>query len=219
MIVMSFVYVKNEEDIEETEEKYMQMVRYKNGYVRPRYTKIHLSPSKYKEFYTELGVRIIDDINKHGYDVEMMEERFPPPQAIDTLAITSHEYSLILISKKGWGDLRKDYMSDRRKDPSIEKWSEVKEYFILDVLIHEFAHIIMNERKLENRDKVEKYSNKIVRENEKENPDKRLVEHLDSKIKKIEHGRKFNRIYKTLRRKYKPRNLIDTIIYHLSIYK
>ena len=195
---MSFIYVKNEEDIEETEEKYMQMVRYKSGYVRPRYTKIHLSPSKYKEFYTEIGVRIIDDIKKHGFNVEIMEERFPPPMEIDAIAVTSYEDSLILISKKGWGDLRKDYMAYRRKDPSIKKWSEVKEYFILDVLIHEFAHIIMYEKRLENNDRIEKYSTKIIRENKKEIPNTKLVERLEYKINKIEHGKKFNRIYKTL---------------------
>ena len=199
MTAMSFVYVKNEEDIEETEENYMELIRDKEGYVNFKYTPVHLSPKKYKEFYTEIGMKIIDDIKKYYYDVEIMEERFPPPMEIDTIAGTFRDDGLLIfISKKGWGDLRKDYMADRRKDPSLPKWSEIKKYYIVDVLIHEFAHVIMYARNMDDNNKVEKYSSKIVRENKKEIPNTKLVARLEYKINKIEHGKKFNRIYKTL---------------------
>ena len=215
MIAVGMIYIKDEEDLEDefddTGEKYVESIRDNNGDVHLNYTAIHLSQKKYKEFYTEIGVKIIDDIKKHGCNVEMIEERFPPPQPIDTIAITSYEDSLILISKKGWDDLRNDWLFDRMKDPPIEKWSEVKEYAILDVLIHEFSHIIMHERHFETeRDdiRMRKYSFNIYEEYKKEIPNTKLIERLEYKMNKIEHGRKFNRIYKELSRKYMSRNFI-----------
>jgi hypothetical protein len=206
---MTKIYVKNIEDVEKdvsdvTKEKYMELIRDKEGYVNFKYTPVHLSPKKYKEFYTELGMKIIDDIKKYYYDVEIMEERFPPPMEMDTVAATFYDDGLLIfISKKGWDDLRKYYMTDRRKDSSLPKWSEIKKYYIVDVLIHEFAHVIMYAKNMENIKGIKKYESKIDKENEKEKPNQKRVERLYSKINRIEHGRKFKKIYKALYRKYK----------------
>ena len=206
---MASILIKNmdkikEEPINETKQKYLEILREKNGKINFKYTRVHLSPKKFKEFYSESGIEIINDIRKHWYDVEIMEERFPPPLEIDTVAGTFHDNELlILISKESWNDLRKAHISDRSKDPSLPKWSEIKKYYILDILIHEFTHIIMHEREPEyQRKKIEKYEFKIDRESRKINPNTRFIERLSYKIEKMEHGRKFNKIYNILCRKY-----------------
>ena len=201
---MSFIPMNDADEYNNGE--YMSLVKDTDGNIHFKYTPIHLSPKQRKEFYTDLGLRIIDGIKEHGFDVELIKERFPPPLQIDTIAITSYDEALILISKEGWNDLKNECISYRMKDPSEnKKWLDVKEYYIKDVLIHEFAHILMYERNFEplsKEIKINKYQSMIDKEFEKEKPNQKRVERLYSKIDKTEHDRKFNKIYKEIEEKY-----------------
>ena len=186
-------------------------------------TTYHLTPKFKTKFFSELGMKIISDIERYGYSVGLIKEFFSQPSLDESgkiqinptpnvIGVTAEESKVVLFSRNALIRVRGSIAYYRKKssDPKwLSSWIEKHDGFIPateppywpELLIHELAHVIVIEKKLADYVKFEEYEKRYTVEILK--PDNtNLQKHLISKMTTLTHGRDFRRVYRSLCKKY-----------------
>ena len=190
---------------------------------RMAYTKYVMTPEFRTKYFSELGVKIISEIERYGYSVDLIKEFFSQPvmnergeirvdPTPDVIGTTTEEAKVVLFSRNAFIRVRRSVAYYRKKssDPKwLSSWIEKHDGFIPtteplywpELLIHELAHVIVIEKKLADYVKFEEYEKRYTVEILK--PDNtNLQKHLISKMTTLTHGRDFRRVYRSLCKKY-----------------
>ena len=206
------------------ENEVMRYIVRKNREATVKYRKYQLTPQQMEKIFSPLGVEIILEIKKYGYDFHYIKEFLAVPlidskgkitstAVPETLGATLFDVKLVVFSKNAVERYKRmhRYYSKIRLDPArYQMWKEKHpdSTIILtlltwpEMLIHELAHVIVGEKKLSDYRKYSVLSEERVKQFVKIPPDISLVNYLDVKMDNLMHGRDFRRVYRSLCRRY-----------------
>ena len=190
---------------------------------RMAYTKYVMTPEFRMKYFSELGIKIISEIEGYGYSVDLIKEFFSQPlmdekgeirvvRTPDVLGTTTEKGKVVLFSRNAFIRVRRSVAYYRKKssDPQwLNSWKEKHNGWVLNIeppywpelLIHELAHVMVIEKKMADRVKFEEYQKECNNEILKHGITN-LSKYLVSKMTTLQHGRDFRRVYRSLCRKY-----------------
>ena len=203
----------------------MRYVVRKNGKATVKYRKYQLTPQQMEKIFSPLGVEIILEIKKYGYDFHYIKEFIADESVdsngkitysadLDALGATLIKGKVVVFSKNAVTRYRRryHYYNAIKSDPArYQVWkkkhphSSILSSILLqwpEMLIHELAHVTVVERKLSDYRKYSVLSEEYDRQFIKTPPDVPFLNYLHSKMDNLMHGRDFRRVYKALCRKY-----------------
>ena len=207
------------------ENEVMRYVVRKNGKATVKYRKYQLTPQQMEKIFSPLGVEIILEIKKYGYDFHYIKEFIADESVdsngkitysadLDALGATLIKGKVVVFSKNAVTRYRRryHYYNAIKSDPArYQVWkkkhphSSILSSILLqwpEMLIHELAHVTVVERKLSDYRKYSVLSEEYDRQFIKTPPDVPFLNYLHSKMDNLMHGRDFRRVYKALCRKY-----------------
>ncbi len=189
------------------------------------YTPYSLTPEFKTEYFSELGMKIISNIEKYGYSVKLIKEFFSQPllnekgeiklvPVPDIIGTTLENDKMVLFSRNAFKRSKRQISYYRKKSSDLQwlnswmkKHNEVgvilntEPLYWPELLIHELSHVVVIEKKLadyvKREEYKERYRNEIL---EPVNTD--LLKYLVSKMDTLVHGRDFRRVYRSFCDKY-----------------
>jgi hypothetical protein len=190
---------------------------------RMAYTKYVMTPEFRTKYFSELGVKIISEIERYGYSVDLIKEFFSQPvmnergeirvdPTPDVIGTTTEEAKVVLFSRNAFIRVRRSVAYYRKKssDPQwLFSWKEKHGGFIPtteppywpELLIHELSHVVVIEKKMADYVKFKEYENTYMDEFLKLN-NMNIQRYFVSKMTPLTHGRDFRRVYRSLCKKY-----------------
>ncbi len=188
-----------------------------------KHTTYLMTPEFKTKYFSELGVKIISEIERYGYSVELIKEFFSQPlldekgeiggiPTPDVLGTTTEKGKAVLFSRNAFMRAQRRVAYYRKKSSDsqwLSSWIEKHDGFIPtteppywpELLIHELSHVIVIEKKLADYVKFGEYEKRYTVEILK--PDNtNLQKYLISKMTTLTHGRDFRRVYRSLCKKY-----------------
>jgi hypothetical protein len=193
---------------------------------RMAYTKYVMTPEFRMKYFSELGIKIISEIEGYGYSVDLIKEFFSHPlmdekgeirvvRTPDVLGTTTEKGKVVLFSRNAFIRVRRSVAYYRKKSSDsqwLSSWIEKHGGFIPtteppywpELLIHELSHVVVIEKKLADYVKFKEYEKKYTNEILKpiEPIDMNTPKYLISKMTTLTHGRDFRRVYRVLCKKY-----------------
>ena len=186
-------------------------------------TTYHLTPKFKIKYFSELGMKIISEIERYGYSVGLIKEFFSRPSLNESgkiqidptptvIGVTAEESKVVLFSRNAFIRVRRSIAYYRKKssDPQwLFSWKEKHNGLIPntdppywpELLIHELSHVMVIEKKMADRVKFEEYQKECNNEILKHGVTN-LSKYLVSKMTTLQHGRDFRRVYRSLCKKY-----------------
>ena len=186
-------------------------------------TTYHLTPKFKTKYFSELGMKIISEIERYGYSVRLIKEFFSQPSLDESgkiqinptpnvIGVTAEESKVVLFSRNALIRVRRSVAYYRKKSSDsqwLSSWIEKHGGFIPtteppywpELLIHELSHVVVIEKKLADYVKFKEYEKKYT--NEILKPiDMNTPKYLISMMTTLTHGRDFRRVYRALCKKY-----------------
>ena len=188
------------------------------------YTTYILTPEFKTEWFSELGVEIIHEIERYGYSVNLIKEFFSYPSlnengkmkvvpTPDVLGMTAEDGKVVSFSRNAFRRIKRQisYYSKKSSDPQwLNLWKEkhsdrtlnIEPLYWPELLIHELSHVIVIEEKMADYVKRKEYEVKYNNEILSSGHNGSSPAYLVPQITALDHGRDFRTVYLSLCKKY-----------------